>query len=615
MGTTCNLIWREAPGGERERIWAVEPGHPIAAGLGPYFEIPREEMYGERFDIPAPDKLPATMRWRTFHLIRYENGKWLKDPLTGSVHVTERIESARSLLGPRPPSHTWRQRLPELGPNPYLLTFRVSRKIGLTPVLADPILWRPRFPSPVVSEGRDGLIAWQQMPDGTFTLHYANPSLPRQMLAGPYHQAAADAPEPGLGPPMRLNGRYTEFLTRTPNNMPNLRGWTANLLDRLAGQGELSAEARSEVDPFTGNPARRHHEPIARALEKYLAGSSEFAYSLDLSRVDRKIDPVEDFLFNVRAGHCERFATALVMMLRTQGIPAQLILGFRGQEPRGDGWHEIRQDHAHAWVEVLIPRPPHSVWLGSLIGGPGVALGPKVEAVRPLSCAAGGLAVQPLNEATPGDPQTPGVYHWLSLDPTPGYSGDDPGLLENLFGSGSRGEALFEDFILGYNAQAREKAIGAVVDWFERQGDEIAAGNVPVAAWAVLGVVGLPIVVRRFARRRRRRRDEAACEAEAGRLARVAPFHARLLAVLARHGFVPRPSQTAREFAAAVSERLALVPATADVARVPLDAAAFYYRVRFGRDALGEADRQALDDGLNRLEQALGSVSTQRAVA
>ena len=55
MGTTCELIWREDA--ERERIWVVEPGHPIAAGLGAYFEIPREEMYGERFDIPAPDTL------------------------------------------------------------------------------------------------------------------------------------------------------------------------------------------------------------------------------------------------------------------------------------------------------------------------------------------------------------------------------------------------------------------------------------------------------------------------------------------------------------------------------------------------------------------------------
>jgi len=55
MGTTCNLKWREA--NERERLWVVEPGHPIARGLADCFEIPREEMYGERFDIPAPDTL------------------------------------------------------------------------------------------------------------------------------------------------------------------------------------------------------------------------------------------------------------------------------------------------------------------------------------------------------------------------------------------------------------------------------------------------------------------------------------------------------------------------------------------------------------------------------
>lgn len=55
MGTTCALRWREA--GEKERIWVVEQGHPIAEGLDHYFEIPQTEMYGERFDIPAPDTL------------------------------------------------------------------------------------------------------------------------------------------------------------------------------------------------------------------------------------------------------------------------------------------------------------------------------------------------------------------------------------------------------------------------------------------------------------------------------------------------------------------------------------------------------------------------------
>ena len=55
LGTTCSLKWREAE--ELERIWVIERSHPIAAGLGEYFEIPYEEMYGERFEIPAPDEL------------------------------------------------------------------------------------------------------------------------------------------------------------------------------------------------------------------------------------------------------------------------------------------------------------------------------------------------------------------------------------------------------------------------------------------------------------------------------------------------------------------------------------------------------------------------------
>ena len=55
MGTTCNLKWREIE--EKERLWIIEPGHPIVEGLADHFEIPHTEMYGERFDIPAPDQL------------------------------------------------------------------------------------------------------------------------------------------------------------------------------------------------------------------------------------------------------------------------------------------------------------------------------------------------------------------------------------------------------------------------------------------------------------------------------------------------------------------------------------------------------------------------------
>jgi len=55
MGTTCNLKWREA--GEKERLWVVAPGHPIAEGISECFEIEHAEMYGEPFDIPSPDEL------------------------------------------------------------------------------------------------------------------------------------------------------------------------------------------------------------------------------------------------------------------------------------------------------------------------------------------------------------------------------------------------------------------------------------------------------------------------------------------------------------------------------------------------------------------------------
>ena len=55
MGTTCSLKWREA--NDKERLWVVNPAHPIARGLGEYFEIPTEEMYGEPFGIPEPDEL------------------------------------------------------------------------------------------------------------------------------------------------------------------------------------------------------------------------------------------------------------------------------------------------------------------------------------------------------------------------------------------------------------------------------------------------------------------------------------------------------------------------------------------------------------------------------
>ena len=54
LGTPCSLKWRVA--GERERLWVCDPGHPIAAGLEPFFDLAHEEMYGEPFAVPVPEE-------------------------------------------------------------------------------------------------------------------------------------------------------------------------------------------------------------------------------------------------------------------------------------------------------------------------------------------------------------------------------------------------------------------------------------------------------------------------------------------------------------------------------------------------------------------------------
>jgi trehalose utilization protein len=77
MGTSCDLKWREA--GEHERIWIVDPSHPIAEGLGESFLIEQEEMYGEHFDIPAPDRLVLVSWFQGGEVFRsgccYERGR------------------------------------------------------------------------------------------------------------------------------------------------------------------------------------------------------------------------------------------------------------------------------------------------------------------------------------------------------------------------------------------------------------------------------------------------------------------------------------------------------------------------------------------------------------
>lgn len=92
----------------------------------------------------------------------------------------------------------------------------------------------------------------------------------------------------------------------------------------------------------------------ARRIEQHLQDS--YQYSLDLQAVEQG-DPVCDFLFNVKAGHCEYFASAMVLLLRSRGIPARLVNGFQmGEYSEVADAYTVRQSDAHSWVEAYFPK-------------------------------------------------------------------------------------------------------------------------------------------------------------------------------------------------------------------------------------------------------------------
>jgi transglutaminase-like putative cysteine protease len=137
---------------------------------------------------------------------------------------------------------------------------------------------------------------------------------------------------------------------------------------QLLAAPDLSAEAAAELAPFLMVPpdlppritaltrqiTAGHAGPYAKAIavEKWLL--DHYKYTLDLKR-DERYEPIEDFLFVQKAGHCEYFASSMAMMLRTVGVPTRSVNGFAGGDWNAYGRYlAVRQGDAHSWVEVWL---------------------------------------------------------------------------------------------------------------------------------------------------------------------------------------------------------------------------------------------------------------------
>lgn len=160
----------------------------------------------------------------------------------------------------------------------------------------------------------------------------------------------------GLNDYVRTQGRENDYLVTTqvsvaaPDDLrqTTTADVTAVILNRYTQLPEnlpqrvhdLAQEVAGELD----NPYDQAH-----ALEQFLR---QYPYSLEIEATPAGLDPVDYFLFDLQSGYCDYYASAMVVLARSVGLPARIAVGFLSQPPDEYGMQTIRQSNGHSWAEV-----------------------------------------------------------------------------------------------------------------------------------------------------------------------------------------------------------------------------------------------------------------------
>jgi len=347
----------------------------------------------------------------------------------------------------------------------------------------------------------------------------------------------------------------------------NLEGLTASLRQPvetyLQFPDDLDTRVASLAVLVVNEARARNRYDMAKAVEAHLARNlygGQYGYTLDRKVGGR--DPLADFLFNVRAGHCEYFSTAMAVMLRTLNIPARVVNGFQaGEYNEAAGAYFVRQTDAHSWVEVYFPETDS--W---------VTFDPTPVAGRPGGGGQGVAArLRRYGEA----------LELLWIQWVVAYDKQD----QNTLAQGVRGRLA--SLVEGATGAA-DQLLAGLAGWRDnsgggRQAAFAAPGVLPAAGVVLAGVAGI------WAWRRRGRRAGPRRGAGAGG-AVVVEFYERMTRALAARGARRRDDETPLEFAArhGSPEVLTLTEA--------------YNRVRYGGRGLDERERAEVEEFLRRVE-------------
>jgi protein-glutamine gamma-glutamyltransferase len=343
---------------------------------------------------------------------------------------------------------------------------------------------------------------------------------------------------------------------------------------------------------------------MARILQNHFHDTTLYRYTLDFEQVQARrnaeLDPIEDFVANHRTGHCEYFASSLALMLRSLGIPARVVIGYLGGEyNRVGGYYLVHQRDAHAWVEAYLE--PHEVPEGLL------------------------------SQAIP-----PGGAAWYRLDPTPPSvtesASEDTGMntIDQML---DYAQLLWNDYVLDMNPQ-RQRGTGLaglenggvlaniplagpllawINEWWQGPSEFLAAWR--RAGWWNWrgGVVAAAVTASAyfcFAAVQWLRRRAAVLALRVTKIRQrpastAVAFYLRLEALLAKLGHERGSGQTQREFVDQALGQPHEPAVAAALADGPQQLVEYFYRVRFGQQALNPQEERDVQQWLEQVARAV----------